>query len=83
MQMVIDISKEIYKRFNREYWAKDLISPYVAEVVLNAFTKGIVLPEEHGRLIDADDINNHIVGSVDTRDCPTIIEADKADKEGS
>ena len=38
---------------------------------------GTLLPKGHGRLIDADDIDNHIVGSVDTRDCPTIIEADK------
>lgn len=39
------------------------------------------LPKGHGRLIDADDIDSHIVGSVDTRDCPTIIEADKAESE--
>ena len=24
------------------------------------------------RLIDADDVNNHIVGYVDLRDCPTV-----------
>lgn len=35
------------------------------------------LPKGHGRLIDADDIDNHIIGHVDTRSCPTIIEADK------
>ena len=77
MHIVIYISEEVYKRFEREYCEEDLISPYVAEVILNAFTKGLVIPEGHGRLIDADDINNHIVGSVDTRDCPTIIEADR------
>lgn len=34
-----------------------------------------VLPDEHGRLIDADDVNNHIIGYVDLRGCPTIVEA--------
>ncbi len=43
--------------------------------------KYTVLPKGHGRLIDADDIDNHIVGSVDTRDCPTIIEADKESED--
>ena len=33
------------------------------------------LPEQHGRLIDADDVNNHIIGYVDLRDCPTIVPA--------
>lgn len=34
-----------------------------------------VLPEQHGRLVDADDVNNHIIGYVDLRDCPTIVPA--------
>ena len=38
--------------------------------------KIIELPKGHGRLIDADDLDNHIIGHVDTRSCPTIIEAD-------
>lgn len=33
----------------------------------------------HGRLIDADDLDNHILGHVDTRGCPTIIPADVPD----
>ena len=43
--------------------------------------KGTPLPKGHGRLIDADDIDNHIIGHVDTRSCPTIIEADKVESE--
>ena len=35
-----------------------------------------VLPPEHGRLIDADDVNNHIIGYVDLRGCPTIVPAE-------
>lgn len=33
----------------------------------------------HGRLIDADDVNDHILGYVDLRDCPTIIEAEEGE----
>lgn len=31
----------------------------------------------HGNLVDAEDVNNHILGWVDLRDCPIIIPADK------
>lgn len=31
----------------------------------------------HGRLIDADDVDNHIIGHVELRDCPTIIPAEE------
>ena len=37
------------------------------------------LPEGHGRLIDADDVNNHIMGYVDLRDCPTIVPAERSE----
>lgn len=40
----------------------------------------VILPKGYGRLIDADDIHNHIIGHVDTRSCPTIIEAESEDK---
>lgn len=33
----------------------------------------------HGRLIDADDLDNHILGHVDTRYCPTIIPAEEGE----
>ena len=36
----------------------------------------VEIPTPHGRLIDADDVNNHIIGYVDLRDCPTIIDAE-------
>lgn len=51
-----------------DVWASDLIR------------NGTPLPKGHGSLIDADDIDNHIIGHVDTRSCPTIIEADKEKK---
>ena len=39
------------------------------------------LPEWHGRLVDADDVNNHIMGYVDLRDCPTIVPAEEERRE--
>lgn len=50
--------------------------------IADAIKHGTPLPKGHGRLIDADDIDNHIIGHVDTRGCPTIIEADKEESEG-
>lgn len=46
------------------------------EMFLNAFKNATPLPKGHGRLIDAKDVDNHIIGSVDLKDCSTIIEAD-------
>ena len=43
--------------------------------------KGKPIPKGHGRLIDADDVNNHIIGFVNLNSCPTIIEADKAESK--
>lgn len=52
-----------------------------SQILIDAVKNGTPLPKGHGRLIDADDIDNHIIGHVDTRSCPTIIEADKAESE--
>lgn len=51
MQIVIDIPDEIYKDIeSRDWkntiWARDSLMRYIHE--------GVVLPEHHGRLIDAD-----------------------------
>lgn len=35
------------------------------------------IPKGHGRLIDANEVNKHIIGYVDLRDCPTILEAEE------
>lgn len=75
MKIVIDIDEEIYnhmkERFMYAYTNTEL------DKVGLAVRNGIPLPNGHGRLIDADDIDNHIIGHVDTRSCPTIIEADR------
>ena len=51
-----------------------------SNIILNAVKNGVTLPKHHGRLIDADDVNNHIIGYVDLRCCPTIIKAESEDK---
>lgn len=69
MQIVIDIDEETLQ---------DLYdSRYVSSHIKDVFRSATPLQKGHGRLIDADDIDNHIIGHVDTRSCPTIIEADK------
>ena len=72
MQIVIDISEELYQMCRGCLGDADCIE--------SAIANGTPLPKGHGRLIDADDIDNHIIGHVDTRSCPTIIEADKESK---
>ena len=78
MQIVIDIPDEMYDWYDNGFPDEN-----DAENLWQIIKNGTPLPKGHGRLIDADDIDNHIVGSVDTRDCPTIIEADKAGNAGS
>lgn len=92
MQIVIDIPEDVYKRtvFYREF--RDL-SDCVATI--KALEKATPLPEEHGRLIDADKLEPRDISPdawyspiwgfelFDIEDAPTIIEADKAESEGS
>lgn len=71
MQIVIDIPEEKYN------YVKNQVAEGIDNPLKVYIANGTPLPKGHGRLIDADDIDSHIVGSVDTRDCPTIIDADK------
>jgi hypothetical protein len=80
MKIVIDIPEELYAEYVNVQLGRGNGKSIVFKL-LTAIKKGTPLPKGHGRLIDADDIDNHIVGSVDTRDCPTIIEADKECEE--
>lgn len=72
MKLIIEIHEKDYQSIK---------NGQIPFSVIDTIIKGTPLPERHGRLIDADDIDNHIIGHVDTRSCPTIIEADKADDE--
>jgi len=77
MKIVIDFDEETYEVL-KHYPVPMLSDPFTYSMMLqNAVVNGTVLPKGHGRLIDAEDVDNHIIGSVDLRDCPTIIEADK------
>jgi len=73
MQIVIDISEDDYRKVQDGRASVSMMR--------KAIRNGTILPKGHGRLIDADDIDNHIIGHVDTRSCPTIIEADNAESE--
>ena len=41
------------------------------------YNSAIQIPKGHGRLIDANEVNKHIIGYVDLRDCLTILEAEE------
>lgn len=77
IELVIKIPEGLKKDFELEQWTA-LSCMEMKDALMN----GTPLPKGHGRLIDADDIDNHIIGHVDTRGCPTIIEADKEESEG-
>ena len=77
MQIVIDIPETMVQDLKDGCFG---VKHNIYELA-GAVCDGVVLPKNHGRLIDADDIDNHIIGHVDTRCCPTIIEADKAESE--
>ena len=72
IELVVKIPKEEYEMIVN---SEDCGLHTLTRVIAN----GTPLPKGHGKLIDADDIDNHIIGHVDTRSCPTIIEADKED----
>lgn len=70
MQIVIDINEELFKATINGMNANEIWDLRLA------VANGKLLPKGHGRLIDADDVNNHIIGFVNLSDCPTIIETD-------
>lgn len=81
MELIVKILDEDYKYICKI--AKDLKGRAVLPTDWKAIANGTPLPKGHGRLIDANDVDNHIIGSVDLRDCPTIVEADKENNNGT
>lgn len=85
MQIVIDISEEVYNHFEELGYMATAIK------IVQALNKGVVLPRGHGRLIDADALkmdkrvcgDRYLSGSPlfvaneVIEQAPTIIEADK------
>lgn len=72
MELVIKLPKSVYD-YIKQFGSIQTID---TQCVANAIFDCTPLPKGHGRLIDADDIDNHIIGHVDTRSCPTIVKAD-------
>ncbi len=79
IELIIKIPEHAYEECKKAKLTEALEG--VPFHVMKAIANGTPLPKGHGDLIDADDIDNHIIGHVDTRSCPTIIEADKAESE--
>ena len=77
MKIVIDIPDRIHYAIEKDITVN---GSKASQMLIDAVKNGTPLPKGHGRLIDADDIDNHIIGHVDTRSCPTIIESDKESK---
>lgn len=78
MKIVIDIPEERYKDIQRIAEVQIGLARFqTAEQII---ANGTPLPKNHGRLIDADDVTD-FEGHYITTDAPTIIEADKENKE--
>ena len=90
MQIVIELSDEIYKNIKEEnsiYGINNGLSARITGKVVGAIQNGTPLPKGHGRLIDADALNRKDVNCanvpmnfIDT--APTIIKADKTESRG-
>ena len=80
-QVVIEMSNDAYEAI--------IGSGYVASDfnMISAIRNGIVLPEQHGDLIDRDELLKDDIGKImgfresDIRNAPTILEATKEDEE--
>ena len=87
IELVIKIPEEVYDFTKSAKTARTYNAEYYVNLILN----GKPLPKGHGRLIDADKINfdsNYFYNGDDTiiaeetiNDIPTIIDADKENKQ--
>jgi hypothetical protein len=87
MQIVIDIQDDVYKRA-LVYKDVQLASNSANDLseLITAVANGTVLPENHGRLIDADKVREAyflVTGNITEvlNSVPTILEADKEASE--
>lgn len=91
IELVIKIPEEIYSRYmNYTENYVDFMFFGTEEKVVRAIRNGTPLPKGHGRLIDADRLKTHFIGTEQGTDlevyleptiidAPTIIEADKGE----
>lgn len=90
MQLVIDITEHEWEYLNKLVKNGDVLGHYERLLV-----NGVPLPKKHGRLIDADKVEKitwqepyyhdaiNVLSEVrdKIRELPTVIEADKGDRE--
>ena len=74
MQIVIDISEELYKNV-----IEHTKMGYVGSDVWIAVANGIPLPKGHDRLVEARAVIMALFGKQTIDDVPTIIEADNSE----
>ena len=79
MQIVIKVPDDFYERVNKD----GCMSYTDAEVVVDAFYLGKVLPKGHGRLIDGDILKKQNCCSESYVKLFTIIEADTEVDDGA
>ena len=94
MQIVIDIDEDIYEHAkNKSEDSRD------EGTAMRAIEKGVILPKNHGRLIDAGALDKEVISHVHSgdaespKDCakfsmmiitaPTIVGADKEETDGT
>ena len=76
MQLIVKIDEKVYKAIKAHLDC----GGYYDSDCFNAIWNGVPIPEGHGRLIDADELESRMkIGYCIVRDAPTIIEADKAE----
>lgn len=87
MQVVINISKEKYDEINSlkfvQYGLQSEENKKLFYLLINAIQDGITLPKGHGRLIDADALQEDCLcweTDHEVSKAPTIIETDKENK---
>lgn len=91
MQIVIDIPEEVYRDMKECIEHGWYQGASAAEFIFRGVGKGIPLPKNHGRLIDADELKKHkhhderfyenVVAVVQIDWAETIIEASKGGRE--
>ena len=95
MQLVINIDDDLYKSIIGHRYKITYQQKCDYEDLKNAIEDGVPLPKGHGRLVDADEIDNNIYDLTRSMDlnygqisevvdtAPTIIEADEVESEES
>lgn len=59
MKIIVDISEEDYRYFTA-FWLMGVNENRKTDILINAIKNGTPLPKEHGRLIDAGALIEHI-----------------------